>query len=287
MKNYRQKLDQLKWLKLAGVEYYFSNEPAEQYLSYNKENFVDQIIELKRSSENLQKKQSLLRPKVNLQMSNSTTGNSPTENSAAPLVKQRDIRQQITSVASILRAGEATGNNNMIEKIEKSRKLADEASSLDQLKEMISSFDGCDLKNLAQNTVFSSGARDAQVMLIGEAPGASEDAQGVPFCGESGKLLDKMLESINLSRETNAYITNTVFWRPPANRSPTQEEIDICRPFVEKHIALIAPKLIILVGATAATSLIGKHSGISNIRKNAFQYSNPYIKTPINMMAIS
>ncbi len=291
MKNYRQKLDQLKWLKLAGVDYYFNNQPAEEYLKRKDESFLDQVMQLKGALEFDQSKQLLETSKLAevTEITKNSVGKLVDNNvlyslePALPKLKQEEIRREITLVANILSTSEGSENNNMIEK---SRRLANEATTLEQLQEMVNSFDGCDLKNLAQNTVFSSGSTDAKVMLIGEAPGASEDAQGIPFCGESGKLLDKMLEAINLSREKNAYITNTVFWRPPANRRPTQEEIDICRPFVEKHIALLDPELIILVGATASTSLIGKHSGISNIRNNAFKYSNPYIKNPINMMAI-
>jgi DNA polymerase len=124
------------------------------------------------------------------------------------------------------------------------------------------------------------------IMFVGEAPGSSEDEQGIPFCGESGKLLDNILSSINISRKHNAYITNTIFWRPPANRQPTQEEIDICRPFVEKHIALIKPRLIILVGNVAATSLLGKNAGISKIRQEYYLYNNQYLSQPIHTTSI-
>lgn len=166
------------------------------------------------------------------------------------------------------------------------RALADSANSISELKEIIINFEGCSLKKLATNTVFSDGNIQAPFMFIGEAPGATEDKMGIPFCGESGKLLDNMLESIGVSRINNAYITNTVFWRPPANRPPTQGEIDICRPFVEKHIALIKPKIIILVGSTAATSLLGKHAGISKIRQEYSLYSNKYTTNSIPITAI-
>ena len=166
------------------------------------------------------------------------------------------------------------------------RTLADNANSISELKKIITKFEGCGLKKLATNTVFSDGNIQAPFMFIGEAPGATEDKMGIPFCGDSGKLLDNMLESIGVSRMHNAYITNTVFWRPPANRPPTQSEIDICRPFVEKHIALIKPKIIILVGSTAATSLLGKHAGISKIRQEYSLYSNKYTTNAIPITAI-
>lgn len=166
------------------------------------------------------------------------------------------------------------------------RSLADKANNIAELKESLLNFDGCELKKLANNTVFGDGNPKAAIMLIGEAPGSNEDLKGIPFCGESGNLLDNMLSAIGVSRKNNAYITNTVFWRPPANRQPTLEEVDICRPFVEKHIALINPKLIILVGSTAATSLLGKNAGITKIRQEYYFYTNKYLTAPIQTTAM-
>ncbi len=166
------------------------------------------------------------------------------------------------------------------------REIVEKISTIADLKEALLKFDGCALKFGANHTVFGAGNPNSKIMIIGEAPGATEDAQGIPFCGESGKLLDNMLASINLSREKNFYITNTVFWRPPANRAPSQEEIDICRPFVEKHIAIIKPKLLILVGATAVSSLLGNHLQISKIRQEYYQYTNKYLTEPIATTAI-
>jgi uracil-DNA glycosylase family 4 len=172
-------------------------------------------------------------------------------------------------------------NKNMI-----SRVLADKVNSLDELRRVVETFDGCDLKKGAKNTVFSDGIADSKIMLIGEAPGATEDEQGIPFCGESGKLLDNMLRTIGLTRDKNFYITNTIFWRPPANRTPTIDEIEICRPFVEKHIALIKPKLLILVGSTAVSSLLGANLQISKIRQEYYQYQNQYLDNPITTTAL-
>lgn len=167
-----------------------------------------------------------------------------------------------------------------------SRILANKASSILELKQIVENFEGCELKNFATNTVFADGIEGAKIMLIGEAPGATEDERGIPFCGESGKLLDNMLATIGISRTKNAYITNTIFWRPPANRKPTDHEISICKPFVEKHIALIKPKLIILVGSTATTSLLGKNQGITFIRQNDYPYTNQYLMDAITTTAI-
>ncbi len=166
------------------------------------------------------------------------------------------------------------------------RTMADEANNLKELHDAVKNFESCELKKFANNTVFADGISDAKILLVGEAPGIAEDAQGIPFCGESGKLLDKMLIAIGVNRKKNAYITNTVFWRPPANRRPTNKEIDICKPFVEKHIALIQPQIIILIGGTATTSLLGTSEGISHIRQQNYSYTNQYLKKPIYTTAI-
>lgn len=162
----------------------------------------------------------------------------------------------------------------------------EKCSSISELKNILMNFNGCSLKIGAKNTVFSDGNPNSKIMLIGEAPGANEDELGIPFCGASGKLLDQILLSIGLTRENNCYITNTVFWRPPGNRAPTNEEIEICRPFLEKHIALMNPSLIILVGATAITSVLGNQFSISKIRKSFFQYSNKFLTNKISVTGI-
>lgn len=168
----------------------------------------------------------------------------------------------------------------------KSRILADKSNTIEDLKESVMNFDGCKLKLTASNTVFSDGKFGAPIMMIGEAPGASEDEEGIPFCGRSGQLLDNVMKSIGLSREENLYITNTIFWRPLANRNPTTEEIEICRPFVEKHIALAKPKLLILVGATAISALLGKKLQIADIRQENHEYKNQYLDNTITTTAI-
>lgn len=163
----------------------------------------------------------------------------------------------------------------------KARGLADSCNTLEELKSAVLNFDGCSIKKTATNTVFSDGNPKSEVMFIGEAPGAQEDIEGIPFCGASGKLLDNMLEWIGLKRAENYYISNTIFWRPPGNRKPTPEEIMTCRPFVEKHIALIKPKLIILIGGTATTALLDTKTGITKLRGKYFNYSNTYLEREI------
>jgi DNA polymerase len=166
-----------------------------------------------------------------------------------------------------------------VKKIEEkqSNSQLDNCKNLDELRALVESFDGCELKKASINTVFCHGNPDADIMFIGEAPGANEDEQGIPFCGQSGKLLDNIIAAIGLTREKNAYITNTVFWRPPANRKPTPEEIAICRPFVKKHIALMKPKLIVMVGSTAVESLLEINSPITKLRGQYFDYTNEYM----------
>tara|TARA_B100001778_G_scaffold334581_1_gene346602 strand:- start:627 stop:1379 length:753 start_codon:yes stop_codon:yes gene_type:complete len=138
-------------------------------------------------------------------------------------------------------------------------------SSLDQLKSFMSDFKGCELYKSSTNMVFSDGNPNSEIMLIGEAPGHDEDIQGKPFVGRSGKLLDKMLEAIELNRE-KVYIANIIPWRPPSNRRPTDEEIEICLPFIKKHIELIKPKVLMLLGSTATFALLKNTEGITKIR---------------------
>lgn len=145
-------------------------------------------------------------------------------------------------------------------------------NDLDALYEEIKNFNGCSLKTSSTNTVCYDGVRDASVMLIGEAPGEEEDKQGRPFCGKSGQLLDKVLLSIGLNRQSNLYITNTVYWRPPANRKPTEEEIRICYPFLEKQIEIIKPKLIITCGSTSTYAILKDKSPMMSIRQKIFKY---------------
>ena len=149
------------------------------------------------------------------------------------------------------------------------QKLQNDAQNLQTIEEIKSYLEKstfCDIKTLAKNTVLSDGAKNADVMLIGEAPGEEEDENGIPFCGRSGRLLANVLASIGLNRETNLYITNTLFWRPPANRKPSKIEIEMCRPFVIRQIEIIKPKFLILCGAIAMESILMKDVKISDMR---------------------
>jgi len=168
------------------------------------------------------------------------------------------------------------------------RNLSDSNSSsnktklekLNKLKNKIKNIRNCDLKNSATNIVFGDGNISAKIMFIGEGPGAQEDAEGIPFVGRAGKLLDKMLESIKLNR-SKIYISNVVNYRPPLNRRPTEIEIKRYLPFLKEHIEIINPKILVLLGSTALNTLIGNEVVISKARGKWIQKkigsANPWI----------
>jgi DNA polymerase len=176
-------------------------------------------------------------------------------------------------------------NTSLAASIAEAQRLADEAQTLEDLRNAVCSFEGCSIKKTATNTVFGDGNPASKLMLIGEAPGADEDIKGIPFCGVSGKLLDKMLTAIGYDR-TNYYITNTLFWRPPGNRAPNADELAMCKPFVQKHIALIDPELIVLVGGVAAKSLLATEQGITRLRGKNYTYKTPYKDKDYNVAVI-
>ena len=136
---------------------------------------------------------------------------------------------------------------------------------LSELRNKIKSIKNCELKKSATNLVFSDGNPNAKIMIIGEGPGANEDKEGKPFVGRAGKLLDKMLESIRLNRK-NVYISNVVNYRPPQNRKPSDEEIRRYLPFLQKHIEIINPRILLLLGSTALNAIIGNEIVISKAR---------------------
>ena len=145
------------------------------------------------------------------------------------------------------------------------RDAASNAASLQELENALRDFDGCGLKATAKNLCLYRGAQQARIMFIGEAPGRDEDLQGKPFVGLAGQLLDKMLAAIGLD-ETNVHITNIVYWRPPGNRTPTPQEALVCRPFLERQIALVDPDFIIPLGGAAAKNLLNASEGIMRLR---------------------
>ena len=158
-------------------------------------------------------------------------------------------------------------NNKTINRYKKNANFSasNKNDALNKLKNQISNIKNCDLKRNATNLVFSDGNPDSKIMIIGEGPGSNEDIEGQPFVGRAGQLLDKMLDSIKLDRN-NVYITNVVNYRPPENRKPDNNEINRYLPFLTKHIEIINPKILILLGSTALNTLIGSEEVISKVR---------------------
>ena len=141
----------------------------------------------------------------------------------------------------------------------------DKADKLKKLKKSILNLKNCELKKNATNIVFADGNPKSKIMFIGEGPGSNEDLEGLPFVRRAGALLDKMLDSIDLDRK-KVYITNVVNYRPPDNRRPTEEEIERYFPYLKKHIVIIDPKIIVLLGSTAMKAIIGSDEVISKVR---------------------
>ena len=171
------------------------------------------------------------------------------------------------------------------EAAQSARLLAAGAETVAALAELVAGFDLCPLKRTATNTVFMDGNPAARVMIIGEAPGAEEDRTGRPFVGRAGQLLDRMLEAIDLDR-TQVQITNVIYWRPPGNRKPTAAETAACLPFVLRHIALARPRVLVLAGGTAASTLLPVTDGITRLRGRWFELSVPGLDAPVPTLPI-
>lgn len=149
--------------------------------------------------------------------------------------------------------------------VEDARRAAAAAADLPALRAAMEAYAHCDLKRGARQLVFSDGVPGAPVMILGEAPGREEDLEGRPFVGRAGQLLDRMLAAIDLSRRDSVYITNVVPWRPPGNREPTPEEIAMMRPFLERHIELAAPRVLVVMGNVSADAVL-RQRGILRLR---------------------
>lgn len=191
-----------------------------------------------------------------------------------PALQQKPLNKQIEKPALPIRNQQSSPLPQIMDELDNISSLPSRpaalpamvaAQTLADLQEEVGRFDGCALRHTAMNLVFADGNPESSVMLIGEAPGEDEDRQGRPFVGVSGQLLDRMLRQIGLSRDS-AYITNILFWRPPGNRSPTDAEIAACLPFTERHIGLIKPKCLVLLGGVAAKSLLRTKDGITRLR---------------------
>ena len=155
--------------------------------------------------------------------------------------------------------------------IQSARALAAGAATLDELRAALEGFDGCALKATAMRTVFADGNPAAKLMLVGEAPGADEDRQGLPFVGRAGQLLDRMLAAIGLDR-TQVYIANVIPWRPPGNRTPTPQETAMLLPFITRQIELAAPEFLVCLGGSSAQTLLETKEGIMRTRGKWFEF---------------
>ncbi len=165
-----------------------------------------------------------------------------------------------------------------------SRAAAAKCNSLEELRDALEVFEGCALKQTATNLVFADGNPDAEVMILGEAPGAEEDRRGLPFVGASGQLMDRMLGAIGLDRDS-AYISNILFWRPPGNRNPTTAEVAACMPFVQRHIVLARPRILVFVGGASAKAMLDRTEGIMRLRGKWYDYQGPGLDHPIPALA--
>lgn len=209
----------------------------------------------------------------------------PSDKTAMPELPRHDTKKQNGKASDhIPKTGSAplTSKEEIAlgasEALTQATKLAQSCTSVEELKKAIADFDGLAIKKTASNLVFADGNPNADIMLIGEVPSADEDRQGKPFIGDNGLLLDKILGSIDLARNHDdksraVYLTNLINWRPPGNRSPSQSEIDVTLPFIERHIALVNPKILILCGSAPAKALLGKSQPITRIRGKWMEYT--------------
>jgi len=166
------------------------------------------------------------------------------------------------------------------------RALAAAASNVAELRAAVEKFEGCALRATARNTVFSDGVESAPILILGDAPRKDEDEQGKPFVGASGQMLDRMLASIGLDRKANVLISNTIFWRPPGDRDPTQGEAVSCLPFVERLIELNQPKLLIVMGKAAANAVLQREDTVMKLRGRKLAYNRGGLKAPVNAMVM-
>ncbi|HEX2449223.1 MAG TPA: uracil-DNA glycosylase [Methyloceanibacter sp.] len=191
-------------------------------------------------------------------------GETPVDCFAAPAGAPSPPRVQARPRVSAPRASADAGSVRAVD--------IGQAATLAALETMVAGFDGCALKRTAKSLCFKRGRDDARIMLIGEAPGRDEDLQGKPFVGRAGQLLDRMLDAIGLGEE-HVYITNTVYWRPPGNRTPTPEEVEACAPFLARQIELLSPHVLVLLGGAAAKNILGVTEGIMRLRGKWLSYA--------------
>jgi DNA polymerase len=163
------------------------------------------------------------------------------------------------------------------------RRLASSCGDLASLQAALDRFEGCALKKTATRLCFADGNPASSLVLVGEAPGAEEDRQGKPFVGVSGRLLDRMLQTIGLDR-SGFWITNCLFWRPPGNRTPSPQEIAVCQPFLERALELVRPRIVLFVGGTAARTLLGMEEGVTRLRGTFRTWRPDWSAEPIDTL---
>jgi len=291
-KNYNT-LEALQFLAENDLNEIFFDKPQNHFLVKDIKNQLPLTIDDKNNLFiNNQKTMPKKTAKVNDPLSNNNAKNTSDKKMINPVFSTDSAIANLAKKNQTF-ASNPLQKNNLEEKfipindiIASAKNLADNCQTLDELKNAIAQFEGCNLKKMATNTVFSDGNPNSKIMVIGEAPGNHEDLQGIPFCGDSGAMLNEMLMSINLHRQKDFYITNVIFWRPPGNRRPTDEELAICRPFFERHIELFAPKVIILVGATAMSSILGVSDPITKVRGQILDYDAKFLSTPTKIFTI-
>ena len=245
----RQALEIMQWLAEMGDDVPLADEPVDRFAESEK---IRQEMLAKRKSAN----------SANLQDSqaafsrNAAPGSTLQERVDALKLKSRKPSHPESNSEAVL-PDETV--------VQSAREIAAGAKTLEELRQAIEAFEGCNLRRTAKHTVFADGNPQAKIMLVGEAPGRDEDLQGLPFVGRSGQLLDRMLAAIGLDR-TSVYISNVIPWRPPGNRTPTPAEVEICRPFIERHMELVAPQIIVMVGGSSAKMMLQTTDGILKLR---------------------
>ncbi len=276
------------------------------FLEFYIENQIDEILSVKsinrfeesRKLKSLKNKNSAIDNVVNSNLPNKIISKTIPQNQISndnKTAQNNFIKPVFSTSEAVSNLAQRFQNDNIMndksykslnEIVKQAQQLAKKADNIEELKKIVQNFDGCNLKKMASNTVFCDGNPNSKIMIIGEAPGNNEDLKAIPFCGDSGIMLDAMFNAINMNRVTDYYITNVIFWRPPGNRRPTQEELAICRPFVERHIQLINPKVIILVGATAMSAILDKNDPISKIRGQFIDFAPDFLKNKTKLFVI-
>jgi DNA polymerase len=229
------------WYRLCGVDAALANEPRNHYVPAQpiKLSFKPRLIE-------------------NSTLPTSTFASTPTSTQSVTQAEPLTIVQSPKVKPKLVDSDEHPALS---------------CTTLDELRYAMEHSTGCDLIKAATHTVFSGGNPGASIMLIGEAPGADEDRVGQPFVGQSGQLLDTILATIGIDR-TSIYISNIIPWRPPGNRPPTTTEMNYCLPFIERHIDLVSPKILILLGGVALKTLLGRSDGILKLRGQVLEYTS-------------